>query len=103
MLIWSYTSGLFLNPKFNSEKWKSAKPNSEIRYEMLKHLYRTHEFIGMEKETVLKLFGEPDIKHKHSFQYLLKISESKIDTSYFSLGISNDEKVIITLISSTEK
>jgi len=96
--IYTYSSGILINPKFDSNKWKSAELETSERYEMMKHLYRTHEFVGMKKTDVIKLFGEPDFAEGRAFQYYLKTSQKGTDTTSFSLGFDDSNKVMLTLI-----
>lgn len=96
--MYTYSSGILINPKFDSEKWKSAELKTSERYGMMKHLYRTHEFVGMKKNDVIKLFGEPDFTEGRTFQYYLKISQKGTDTTSFSLGFDDNNKVLLALI-----
>ena len=56
--------GKISGEKFESQKWKTANMNSEenwsLRWDMMNDLRNDYQLIGMSKNEIIKLLGEPE-------------------------------------------
>lgn len=81
-----FLRGKISGEKFESQKWKNANMNSEenwsLRWDMINDLRNDYLLIGMSKNEIIKLLGEPDNKSEISsqFRYYLGYAHFGIDT-----------------------
>ncbi len=65
--------GKISGEKFESQKWKTANMNSEVnwslRWDMMNDLRNDYQLIGMSKNEIVKLLGEPDNKSERFAQF----------------------------------
>jgi hypothetical protein len=90
-----------IKTKFDSEKWKNwveTESEPSLRWDMIKSLKRTHELIGMPKERVIELLGEPNSKTDSTFNYYLGYSKNGINTGNLTIRFNEKGKVLIYLI-----
>ena len=82
--------------KFESQKWKTANMNSEenwsLRWDMMNDLRNDYQLIGMSKNEIIKLLGEPDNKSEISsqFRYYLGYAHFGIDTGTLIIEFEKD-------------
>lgn len=77
---------------FNSEKWKSWKETESsmsLRWDMKDDLVDNYNLVGMVKEEVIGLLGEPDYRTTFSVEYFLGMSGHGIDTGTLTLLLKN--------------
>jgi outer membrane protein assembly factor BamE (lipoprotein component of BamABCDE complex) len=81
--------------KFDSEKWKNweiSEENATMRWDMRKDLVKQHGLIGLTKEEVINLLGEPSSTHKteNTVRYPLGYAIFGIDTGVLILTLKDD-------------
>jgi len=88
--------GKISGEKFESQKWKTANMNSEenwsLRWDMMNDLRNDYKLIGMSKNEIIKLLGEPDNKSKSfsQFRYSLGYAHFGIDTGTLIIEFEKD-------------
>lgn len=77
---------------FDSEKWKTwegDKSSTSLRWDMKDDLVVKHKLVGMTKEEVIKLLGEPDFFTTFSIEYFLGMSGHGMETGILTLLMKN--------------
>ncbi len=88
--------GKISGEKFESQKWKTANMNSEenwsLRWDMMNDLRNDYQLIGMSKNEIIKLLGEPENKSEISsqFRYSLGYAHFGIDTGTLIIEFEKD-------------
>jgi hypothetical protein len=78
--------GKISGEKFESQKWRTTNMNSEenwsLRWDMMNDLRNDYQLIGMSKNEIIKLLGEPDNKSESysKFRYSLGYAHFGVDT-----------------------
>jgi len=91
-----FLRGKISGEKFESQKWKTAKINSEenwsLRWDMMNDLRNDYQLIGMSKNEIIKLLGEPDNKSESfsQFRYSLGYAHFGIDTGTLIIEFEKD-------------
>ena len=96
--------GKISGEKFESQKWKTANMNSEenwsLRWDMMNDLRNDYQLIGMSKNEIIKLLGEPDNKSESfsQFRYSLGYAHFGIDTGTLIIEFEKDsvKKYLVT-------
>lgn len=96
--------GKISGEKFESQKWKTANMNSEenwsLRWGMMNDLRNDYQLIGMSKNEIIKLLGEPDNKSESfsQFRYSLGYAHFGIDTGTLIIEFEKDsvKKYLVT-------
>jgi len=99
-----FLRGKISHKKFDSDKWKNSNLNSEdnwsLRWDMMNSLRNNHNLVGMQKNEIISLLGEPDDstseKENHMYYYL-GFSHQGINTGNLYLNLNY--KGIVTKIS----
>lgn len=87
--------GKISGKKFNSQKWKTTKMNSEedfsLRWNMMNSLRNNYKLIGMSKNEIIKLLGKSDenFTTEKTFRYYLGSSYSRINTGSLIIDLEN--------------
>nr|WP_315131049.1 hypothetical protein [uncultured Flavobacterium sp.] len=87
--------GKISGEKFDSQKWKTTKMNSEddfsLRWDMMNSLRNNYKLIGMSKNEIINLLGKPDenFTTEKTFRYYLGASHSGIDTGSLIIDFEN--------------
>jgi hypothetical protein len=82
--------------KFESQKWKTANMNSEVnwslRWDMMNDLRNDYQLIGLSKNEIVKLLGEPDNKSERfaQFRYSLGYAHFGVDTGTLIIEFEKD-------------
>ena len=82
--------------KFESKKWKTANMNSEVNWsllwDMMNDLRNDYQLIGMSKNEIVKLLGEPDNKSERfaQFRYSLGYAHFGVDTGTLIIEFEKD-------------
>lgn len=97
LLITGYALSIWFK-NFSYSKWKN--PNyCDIRYNMVDSLNKKYDFVGMNKEKVYELLGDPNKKTcKHDYEEDNKVCNSIYSNSmdnYFYCLYFNDENIVI--------
>ncbi|WP_291137479.1 hypothetical protein [Flavobacterium sp. UBA7663] len=91
-----FLRGKISGEKFESQKWKTANINSEenwsLRWDMMNDLRNDYQLIGMSKNEIIKLLGEPDNKSESfsQFRYSLGYAHFGIDTGTLIIEFEKD-------------
>ena len=96
--------GKISGEKFESQKWKTANMNSEVNlslsWDMMNDLRNDYQLIGMSKNEIIKLLGEPDNKSESfsQFRYSLGYAHFGIDTGTLIIEFEKDsvKKYLVT-------
>lgn len=99
--IYAYSNGFFINTKFDSQKWKNwteSETEPSLRWDMIKSLKFSYELIGMSKDDILELLGNPNSKTESTFSYYLGYSKNGINTGNLTIKFDENEKVLIFLV-----
>lgn len=99
-----FLRGKISHKKFDSDKWKNSDLNSEenwsLRWDMMNSIRNNHDLVGMQKNEIISLLGEPDDstseKENHMYYYL-GFSHQGINTGNLYLNLNY--KGIVTKIS----
>jgi hypothetical protein len=90
--------GKIPHEKFKSELWKTANLNSEaymtLRWDMMNDLRNKHKLLGMTKNEIIELLGNPEDTASSEFRYYLGYSKTGINTG--TLIITFNDKNIVT-------
>ena len=84
-----------LGKPFDSQKWKTARMNSEnessLRWDMMNSLRKNYKLIGMSKNQVINLLGKSDERFttENTFRYYLGYSHSGIDEGSLIIEFEN--------------
>ena len=92
--------GKIPHERFSSEVWKTANLNSEenmsIRWDMMNDLRSNHKLVGMTRQEIIELLGQPGDTARLEFRYYLGYSRTGINTG--TLTITFNDKDIVTAI-----
>ena len=99
-----FLRGKISGEKFESQKWKTANMNSEenwsLRWDMMNDLRNDYQLIGITKNEIVKLLGEPDNKSERfaQFRYSLGYAHFGIDTGTLIIEFEKDsvKKYLVT-------
>ena len=87
--------GKLSGEKFDSQKWKITKMNSEddfsLRWNMMNSLRNNYKLIGMSKNEIINLLGKPDenFTTEKTFRYYLGSSYNGINTGSLIIDFEN--------------
>ena len=89
--------GKIPHEKFNSELWKTANLNLEenmtLRWDMMNDLRNKHKLVGMTKDEIINLLGDPGDKESSEFMYYLGYSKTGINTGTLIITF-NDKNIV---------
>ncbi len=96
--------GKISGEKFESQKWKTANMNSEVnlslRWDMMNSLRNDYQLIGMSKNEIVDLLGEPINKTETfaQYRYSLGYAHFGIDTGTLIIEFEKDsvKKYLVT-------
>lgn len=89
--------GKVTHKNFDSTLWKTANLNLEknwtLRWDMMNDLRRSYKLVGMTKNEIIDLLGDPGDTTSSEFRYYLGYSQTGINTG--TLIISFNDKNIV--------
>lgn len=99
-----FLRGKISGEKFESQKWRTTNMNSEenwsLRWDMMNDLRNDYQLIGMSKNEIIKLLGEPDNKSESysKFRYSLGYAHFGVDTGTLIIEFEKDsvKKYLVT-------
>ena len=80
---------------FDSEQWKKweeTETTACVRWDMRKDLVKQHKLIGLSREQIIDLLGEPDSRYQseNEIRYYLGMARVGIDTGTLILTLKNN-------------
>jgi hypothetical protein len=95
-----FLRGKITHEKFDSTIWKTANLNIEenmtLRWDMMNDLRKKYKLVGVTKNEIIDLLGDPGDKASSEFRYYLGYSKTGINTG--TLIITFNDKNIATEI-----
>jgi hypothetical protein len=92
--------GKITHEKFDSAIWKTANLNLEenmtLRWDMMNDLRKKYKLVGMTKDEIIDLLGDPGDTASSEFRYYLGYSKTGINTG--TLIITFNDNNIVTEI-----
>ena len=83
--------------EFSSTRWKNWKGSEEewsLRWDMMNNLRGSYQLLGMSKNQILELLGEPELQTQTEFSYYLGTTGRGVNTGTLSLIFNHSFKVI---------
>lgn len=89
--------GKITHEKFDSTLWKTANLNLEdnmtLRWDMLNDLRKKYKLVGMTKNEIIDLLGDPGDTASSEFRYYLGYSKTGINTGTLIITF-NDKNIV---------
>lgn len=99
-LTFFFLRGKITHEKFDSNLWKTANLNLEenmtLRWDMMNDLRKKYKLVGMTKNEIIDLLGDPGGTESSEFRYYLGYSKTGINTG--TLIITFNDNNIVTEI-----